>query len=572
MNDQPSPGIGAPAARPRVAVVHARGHRRRRLSWIWAIPIVTALIGAWLVWHTLDERGPLITVTFSTAEGLTANQSKVRHKDVEMGSVERISLSQDLKSVIVTIRMKKEAAPLLTEQTIFWVVKPRFFAGSVSGLQTVLSGAYIEIRPGPSDGAPRTAFVGEENPPILRADAKGTTFRLSAARIGSLSLGSPVFFRDEHVGEVLGWNPAEMAESVTVIAFVREPYDKYVRSATRFWNASGLSVELGPKGLQVQLESVRALLMGGIAFDTPSNELATPPATPDQVFPLHTSKDAADNAIYIRSPPLAAIFTGSVLGLAKGSPVRLRGMTIGEVEQVQLELDHGSGTLVAVARFFVEPNRIAGAMTRADSPVQLRLGQLIHRGLRVKLESGNLLTGSKALSLDFYPEAAPLEMTVRDGAMVIPVIEGSGGDPIASASAVMDRLAAIPFDQIGRNLNDTLAGTSTLVNDPDFKAVADALRTTLAAVQGLVQTLNRGVEPVTQRLPVLAGHLDDAVKRTDRLIASIESGYGANSQINRDANRLMIQLSEAARSIRVLADLLARNPEALIKGRSSQGP
>jgi paraquat-inducible protein B len=199
---------------------------------------------------------------------------------------------------------------------------------------------------------------------------------------------------------------------------------------------------------------------------------------------------------------------------------------------------------------------------------------LIRRGLRVKLESGNLLTGSKALTLDLYPDAAPGQMTVRDGAIVLPVYDGGagGGDLMAAAAALMDKLAAIPFEAIGRNLNETLAGTNSLVNDPELKALAVVLRGTLATTQAFLQTLNRGIEPAAQRLPSIAAHLDDAIKRTDRLIASIETGYGGNSQLNRDANRLLVQLAEAARSIRVLADLLSRHPEALIRGRTSQGP
>ena len=570
MNDQPPPDA-TPTARPNVAVVHARGHRRRRLSWIWSVPIITALIGAWLVWHTLEERGPLVTVTFSTAEGLAAQQSKVRHKDVEMGAVEEITLSPDFKYVIVTIRMKKEATPLLREGAIFWVVKPRFFAGSVSGLQTVLSGAFIELRPGPASGAPKYEFQGEENPPVLTSDAQGTTFRLTAARIGSISIGSPIFFRDQNVGEVLGWNVEDMAERVTILAFVRDPFDKYVRDATRFWNASGLSVNLTPKGLQVELESVRALLMGGIAFDTPNEGLSSPRGHVDQVFMLHPNKDAADSAIYVRSPTLAAVFHGPVGGLVKGSPVTLRGLSIGEVESVRLEHDNATDNVVAVAHFFVEPNRIVATMSTPDAPIETRLPQLIHRGLRVKIENANLLTGAKALALDLYPHSGPAAMSVRNGVMVIPSMEGTG-DAFAAAATLMDKINAIPFDQIGRNLNETLSGANTLINDPDFKAVADTLRDTLRSVQVFLATLNRGAEPVAQKLPALATHLDEALKRADRLISSVENGYGNNSQINRDAARLLVQLSDAARSIRVLADLLARNPEALIRGRTSQSP
>jgi paraquat-inducible protein B len=554
------------------AVIHARGHRRRRLSFIWAIPLVTALLGAWLVWHTLDERGPLITVSFQTAEGLTANQSKVRHKDVEMGSVERVDLSPDLKHVVVTIRMNKEATPLLTDKARFWVVKPRFFAGSVSGLSTILSGAYIELRPSAEPGEAKRTFVGLEDPPVLQADVPGTAYRLTAARIGSISLGSPIFFRDQTVGEVLGWDVADMAQSVTIHAFVRAPYDQYVRQTTRFWNASGLSVELGAQGLQVQLESVRALILGGIAFDTPADGLTAPRSEQDHTYTLHPSKEAADSALYLRSPPLAAVFKGSVAGLAKGSQVRLRGIKIGEVESVDLEYDRAQDSVAAVARFTVEPNRIGHMALPINIPIQMRLAGLIHRGLRVKLESGNLLTGSKILSLDLYPDAEPASLTMRGGAMVLPVLEGAGTDVMASAGALMDKLSAIPFEAIGKNLNDTLAGTNTLVNDPELMALAAVLRRTLDTTQTFIQTLNRGVEPVAQRLPAIATHLDDAIRRTDRLIASIETGYGNNSALNRDANRLLVQLADAARSIRVLADLLTRHPEALIRGRTSQGP
>lgn len=558
---------------PPAAVIHTRGHRRRRLSVIWAIPLITAILGAWLVWQTLDERGPLITVTFQTAEGLTANQSKVRHKDVEMGTVERIALSRDLKGVVVTIRINKEATPLLTEQARFWVVKPRFFAGSVSGLQTILSGAYIELRPSPDGGAGRREFIGLEDPPVLQSDVPGTEFRLRAARIGSLGLGSPIFFRDQSVGEVLGWDIAEMENNVTIHVFVRAPYDQYVRDTTRFWNASGISVELGAKGLTVQLESIRALILGGVAFDTPSEAAGVARSEPKQEFTLHPSKDAADSALYVRSPPLLAVFKSSVAGLAKGSVVRMRGLKVGEVDSVNLEYDPAHDSVVAVAQFFVEPSRISRIVFPDAADIETRLSGLIQRGLRVKLESGNLLTGSKGLAFDVYPSAEPAQLTKRRDLMVIPTVEtAGGGDVMASAADLMDKLSAIPFDEIGRNLNQTLSGTNTLVNDPDLQQVVAVLKTTLTATQSFIQALNRGVEPVVQRLPAIATHLDEAIKRTDKLIASIDSGYGNNSQMNRDANRLMVQLADAARSIRVLADLLSRHPEALLRGRTSQGP
>jgi len=204
------------------AVVRSKIEHRRRLSLIWAIPVVTVIIGGWLAWRTLSERGPLITVTFETAEGLQADQSHVRHKDVDMGVVQKVGLTPDLRRVQVTVRMNREAEPLLTDKAQFWVVRPRFFAGSISGLQTLFSGSYIDLLPAAGGGQPQRDFVGLENPPVLQSDVPGRTFLLAAKRIGSLNLGSPIMFRDLEAGEILGWDIGEMARDITVHAFVRE--------------------------------------------------------------------------------------------------------------------------------------------------------------------------------------------------------------------------------------------------------------------------------------------------------------------------------------------------------------
>ncbi len=557
---------------PPSAVLHSKVGRRRRVSVVWAIPIVTALIGGWLVWTTLSQRGPLITISFQTAEGLTANQSHVRHKDVDMGVVEKVDLSPDMKRVILTVRMNREAEPLLTDKARFWVVKPRFFAGSFTGLQTLVSGAYIELQPSAAEGEAKREFVGLEDPPVMTSEVPGSTFMLKAARIGSLSLGSPIFFRDFTVGEVLGWDVSAMAESVTIHAFVRAPFDKYVHDNSRFWNASGISVQLGSNGVQVQFESLRALVLGGIAFETPADAVNTPVSVSRQEFPLYVTKEAADSALYARSAPLIAIFRGSVAGLQKGASVTLKGIKIGEVDDVTLEYDRESAAIVVPVRFAIEPGRISQAPSPSPDQVEASLRALVHRGLRVRLESGSLITGQKQLSLELYPLAEPATLGRRGDAFVLPIYEDGGADVVSAATNLMSRLGSLPFEEIGKNLNGVLAGANALANDPQLKQAIASLQSTLVTTQTMFANINRGIEPALNRLPGIANGLDDAVKRTDRLIASMETGYGANSQVNRDIARLMVQLSDAARSIRVLADLLARHPEALIRGRTSQGP
>jgi len=203
---------------------------RRRFPLVWLVPIVTALIAGWLAWDAFSKRGPTITVSFDTASGLTAGQSQLKYRNVVMGTVQSITIAPDLSKVLVTIETVKEAERLLTDKTIFWVVKPQLFAGNISGLETILSGSYIGMRPSSEPGVAKREYVGQEDPPILQASVKGTTFRLDSRRLGSISLGAPIFFRDIEVGTVLGWDLHDLASRVAIHAFVRAPYDRYVRN------------------------------------------------------------------------------------------------------------------------------------------------------------------------------------------------------------------------------------------------------------------------------------------------------------------------------------------------------
>jgi paraquat-inducible protein B len=553
------------------AVLRSQLERRRRLSLIWAIPIVTALIGGWLAWNTLRERGPLITITFESASGLTAGQSHVRHKDVDMGLVERIALSKDLQRVVVTVRMNRESEPLLTSNAQFWVVKPRFFAGGFSGLETLVSGSYIEFQPSAAGGEPEVNFTGLETPPVLTSDVPGHTFLLQASRLGNISLGSPVFFRDLDVGEVLGWDIGQMAQTVTIHAFVRAPYDKYVHDNSRFWNASGATVALGPNGLQLKVESLRAVLLGGIAFDTPNQGRGFAESADNHGFPLYDDEDAAAGAAFSRRLHFVAYFQSSVAGLSPGAAVTLHGIKIGEVRSVGLQYDKSLDRVVAPVRFALEPERIGELNLPTGGDLDAKIADLVGHGLRVKLNSASLLTGQQQLAMDIYPDAPPATLKKLDDVYIIPVLPGSTEDIVDSASALMTKLDAIPFDKIADDLSKTLAGANGLVNAPELRQSVNSLHTTLADADTLVRNLNTASEPLAQKLPAIIAQLNSAAARLNTLVGSLQTGYGGSSEFNRDASRLFVQLTDTARSFRVLADLLTRHPEALIRGRTDQG-
>ncbi len=548
----------------RAAIPHATARRSRRISVIWVIPLVAVAIGGWLAWDTLSKQGPTIKISFDSGEGLQAGQSQLKFKQIVFGTVKSLELAPDRTHVIVTVATTHEAKPLLTDKTVFWVVKARLFAGNVSGLETLLSGDYIGMLP--AEGKPQREFVGHEDPPILQANVPGHTFVLKAKRLGSISLGAPVFYRDLNVGEVLGWDIADMAEYVTIRAFVREPYDSYVHDQSRFWNASGISIKLGGAGVEVQMESLKALLLGGIAFDTPAAEIRTAITAENHVFPLFADRDAANNASYTRKIQVISYFPGSVKGLAPGSEVTMHGLKVGEVTEVRLQYDRAKDIIVAPVRYEIEPERIVGVGQRVFKTDQESVEAVLSKGLRASLASASLITGQQVVALDFVPDAPPATVTMEGEDFVLPTTEGGGFAGLASsATDLLDKVNKMPFEQIGANLNGILRSVNDATQGPQLKKAVSDLGAMLASAQGMVQRLD------TKQLPEISAGLQKTLASANKLVLSLDTGYGDNTKFNRDLDRLMVQANDAVRSIRALSDLLARHPEALLKGRP-EGP
>lgn len=508
--------------------------------------MVAVAIGGWLAWDTWSKEGPTIQVSFDTAEGLQAGQSQLKYKDIVFGTVKSLVLSDDRTRVVVTVETTRQAAPLLTDGTIFWVVKPRLFAGSISGLETLVSGSYIGMLPPQKAGEFKSKFTGQEDPPILPVYVPGRTFQVKSHRIGSISLGSPIFYRDLAVGEVLGWEIADMVENVTIHAFIRAPYDRYVDDQTRFWNASGISLKLGPAGLDVQVESLKALILGGIAFETPATEKHAAPVAEDRVFPLFANREEANSASYTRVMSAVSYFSESVSGLAAGSEVRMRGLKIGEVTDVRLSADPAKGTIVAVVHYQIQPERIVGVGKRIYKTDAEAASALLDKGLRATLDSASLITGQQTVALEFVADAPRAAVTMESGDFVVPTTEGGGFSGLASsANAVLNKVNAMPFAQIGAHL-----------------------AAMLTSAQDLVQKFNAGASPAAKQLPEITATLEKALTNVNKLAVSVEGGYGDNTKFHRDLDRLLMQTDESVRSLRSLTDLLTRHPEALIKGRA----
>ncbi|MFL5335584.1 MAG: intermembrane transport protein PqiB, partial [Geminicoccaceae bacterium] len=301
--------------------------RRRGISIVWVIPIVAALIGAFLAYRAYTDRGPTITLSFATAEGLEAGKTKLRYLDVEVGTARTVTIAPDLKRIMVTAEMVLGAENFLRERTTFWIVKPRIGVGGVSGLGTLLSGAYIGLAPG--EGAAARSFTGLEQPPPLDANVAGRQYQLTATDLGSVSRGAPILYRGLDIGQVLDYRLAPDKSGLDLSIFVNAPYSDLVRTTSRFWNASGISVSTSASGVAVEVGSLQSLIVGGIEFDTPPGAGTSAVADAGASFPLYASKSALAQAQFTQKIPFLVDFDGSVRGLSPGAPVEFRGIKVG---------------------------------------------------------------------------------------------------------------------------------------------------------------------------------------------------------------------------------------------------
>lgn len=544
-----------------VDAVDALVETKRRFSIIWVVPITAALIGAWLVYKSQIEAGPTVTVTFPAAEGVVAGKTKVKFKDVEVGQVESVVLSDDLKNVAIVATLDKTLEGHLSENSRFWIVKPRFAGGNITGLGTLVSGVYIGMEPG-EKGKPRREFVGLDEPPLVPPDTPGRHFVVTAKSLGSLDLGSPIYYRQLKAGQVESIKLDPDGQSVHLRIFINAPYDRYVYESSRFWNASGITASLTAEGIKLSTESVVALLIGGIAFDTPRRPSVLLAANAGHVFKLFASEQEANAPVYEEKERLLMYFEGSVRGLSVGAPLEIRGIKLGEVTDVQLEGNARDMTFRIPVEVDYEPGRIkfkhADDLSTTLEDRAKRLQVLVDRGLRAQLKTGSILTGQLFVDLDFHPDAPPAQLRVENGVIVFPTVPSALEEIRTSLTELMNKLHKIPLEQIGNDLSSTMRGASELVNSDELRDALENLNRTMANSEQLTAQLNQNTAPALEKT------LDEAIAV---LTALQQNVLEEDSAVYHELTRALSELSNAARSVRGFADYLERHPEAFIKGK-----
>jgi len=558
------------------------------MSIVWLLPLVAALTGAWMVYRNYVGQGPLITVGFANAEGIAANKTQVRYRDVEVGLVEDVRFSDDLARVVVRVRLDREFEDRITESTRFWVVRPRIEGLRISGLETLISGAYITLDLG-RGGAPKTRFKGLEEPRSILSDTPGTFFTLQASGLGSLAVGSPVYFRQITVGEVVKYRLAEDHSRVEIDIFVRAPHDAYVCENSLFWNVSGVDLDLSARGLRVELESLAALLAGGVAFDTPLAEAAGPRASAGAVFALFRNRDAGREGPITVAQPYVLNFEETIRGLEPGAPVEFRGLRVGTVTGIGFDGRAESGPVRTPVTIAIEPERahLTDDMREASGFGQLdgeekkrRVRRLIERtvaaGLRARLQTGNLLTGQMFVELDFVPNAAVAVVDYSGPIPELPTAPGTFGSLTRGLSRLLAKLGNLPLEEIGQHLAATAGGLDHLVNREEVGRVVTELDRGLLQLNRVLGILASDTGPMLHSVAEAGRYMSglitatgQVVKRAETTLGTLERSLSDNGPLGRELIKALEELAVAARSIRTMADYLERHPEALIRGKAN---
>ncbi|MGG4604210.1 intermembrane transport protein PqiB [Paenalcaligenes sp. Me131] len=519
---------------------------KRRFSWIWLVPIVALVVGASVLVRHWMNTGPVITVSFIAAEGIQAGQTELRYKDVVIGNVTGVSVAPDRKQVLVHIQLHKEGADYITQaESKFWVVRPRLGISGVSGLGTILSGAFISVdAPSKLDtkADPVTSFVGVEVPPEISSSSPGARFSLLAPELGSLEIGSPVYFREINVGQVLGYSLDDQGRGVNIQVFINAPNDRFVTQASRFWNVSGINMSFNADGFAVNTASLISMLSGGVAFSMGDEENA-PRAQSGDEFVLFSGEAQAQARPDGEPFELEFHFYQSVRGLKVGASIDFQGMELGRVTSIEMDLDADRRRFYTVVRGDIYPMRLGSVyehikknLAGDDEPVRDFISTLVKNGLRAQMQTANLLTGQQFIALDFFPGVDTVEFNEHSTPLEIPVIKGDFDRLQQQILSIVNKIEALPLDETVKSLNASLR-----------------------QLTGLTKRLENGLVPVAA----------DTLRAAQQALERANTLLSENSPVTGGVEQLMLEMNRTLRSVNGLVEELQSQPSSLWRGRAA---
>ena len=515
----------------------------RKFSGIWIIPVLALVLGGYMVINNWLNEGPEIEISFTTADGLEQGRTKVKYRDVEMGTVQEVRLNDKFDGVIARVKLDRQALPLLRKDTRFWVVTARVGVDNISGLDTLLSGAYLQLAPGTGEEHARQ-FVGLEHPPETPAGAPGLRLKMTSDRATSVTAGDTVLYKGYKVGRVESMEFDPTDKLVHYEVFIDAPYHELVNSSVRFWDASGVSLSASASGFKVETGSLESILFGGVSFGVPEGVKDGEPVAANTEFQLYSSYTDILKNPYKYGTYYVVSFSQSIKGLVPDAPVEFRGIQIGKVDRIMLKEGQalqlksgkeGEGAPIPIL-IYVEPALMELPDTKASVEVLRRgVSRGVGDGLRASMESGNLLTGSKYISIDFYPDTPPASEGSFLEYTTIPTIETGLAQLAQSVNSILHTIDELPLTETVASANSALA----------------SLNQSLASLQSIMESQS------TQQLPV---ELDKTLKELRDAISSLSP----NSEAYQSLSSSLLSLNRTMGNLESLTRTLAEQPNAVL--------
>ncbi|MBC7980056.1 MAG: intermembrane transport protein PqiB [Armatimonadetes bacterium] len=539
---------------PTAAIPEIRSAQRWNV--VWAVPILAILIGGWMLYKNISSKGPEVRIRFDTADGISAGKTEIRCRSVSVGNVTRLELAEDLQSVLIYCQLDKGNESLLRKGTRFWVVRPRVSASDISGLGTLLTGVYIELEPGTGKLGPRK-YKGRETPPATNRSIPGRRLTLISEDAGSLTAGSPIYYRGYEVGRIESRKLAPDGQRITYEAFIREQYQMLVRENTKFWNTSGIDVSAGVDGFKLRTPSFQAMVSGGVSFAVQEGTEPGALAKDGAIYELHEDADSADESTFEPTLELLLLFDQSVRGLGKSAPVEYRGIVIGRVTNISFDYFPDNNNQKVPVLVQVDPNllRASGEARHPRDELPL-LEEAVRKGLRATLKTGSLLTGAMYVDFDYYKDEEPVELGFQGDYPVVPTMPSGFAQLEVKLASILDKIDALPLEDAVTQI--TAAAEESAKTISEAKLALKEIEEAAAAAKTTLE------DPAFRELPA---NLRKTLASLDKSVSSI----GPDGAIQGDLLRTLDELRGSLRSIKSLTNTLQEKPNSLLFGKDAPG-
>ena len=535
---------------------------RNRLSYLWLLPVIALGIGLWLAYSHLSQIGPVIRIAFTSAEGLDAGKTKIRYKDLEVGTVTSIDLSNDLKQIIVTAQMQRTAEALLKKDSQFWVVKPQISTGGITGLGTLISGNYIAVSPGKEEER-ANQFVGLDEAPQIQSTEEGLRVRLITDSARGVNVGTAIYYRGISVGQIEQIRFSERYDNLYLTAFIHAPYDRLITNNTKFWNISGINFSMGAEGANLEVESLEALVRGGITFSTPTTlNTNDTPASPGTGYTLFENERASTERTGFEKEYYVVYFDDTTRGLRQGAPVYFNGMSIGEVIDIRLLYDETKNTAVTPVLIALEPDRI-DRVNRQEKRDRNLITDLVKHGLQASLETGSLITGDKIITLNQYPDdIRSLRKDEYSNYPVLPSRAGSISQLTDDISAIVASVKKLPLEEIANNTKEATAALKSALATPAVKTLGASLDKTLKQLDKTLQSVQKAGDSTDKAL----AQLDKQIKTLGKQLEQTLYNIGPESNLTYTLQETLKTVQRSMKSINDVMRKIDDKPNVLIMG------